>query len=150
MKKIKTIIVTVFLALLIIIAFVDIRGSFLEYQELGESYISVFTTNITYKYAIIGINFLVLFCIMYFTGRGIKKGLKVFFEQEKKEMPKLLNKSIALIVSWVVSIVIGIIITPKILLLLNQASFVQTDGVFNFDISFFMFTEPVIKMLILY
>ena len=136
-KRIKTIIVIAFLIIIAIVTFVDIRGSYLEYKELGENYISVFSTNVIYKYSVIVINFIILFLIMYLTGRSIKKGLKVFFDQEKKEMPKLANKSIALIVSTIVSVVIGNILTPKIMLALNQATFVQTDGVFNLDISFF-------------
>ena len=44
-----------------------------------------------------GISFIILSVILYLTNKGIKKGLKPFFDQEKKEMPKLPNKSITLI-----------------------------------------------------
>ena len=44
------------------------------------------------------INFCILSAILYLVNRGIKKGVKPFFEQEKQEVPKLPNKSITLII----------------------------------------------------
>ena len=43
----------------------------------------------------------------YFTNRGIRKGVKPFFEQEKQEVPKLPNKSITLIIAAIVSVMIS-------------------------------------------
>ena len=149
-KHLKAIIVVIFLILLAIAVFVDVRGSFIEYKELGENYISAFKTNMIYKYCVLGVNFVLIYIIAYFAGRGIKKGLKVFFDEDKKEMPKLPNKSIAFIVASIVSIIQANILTPKIMLLINQAAFVETDGVFNLDISFFMFILPCLKMIIMY
>ena len=149
-KSIKSIIVIAFITIIAITLAINIRGNFLEYQELGENYTSVYTTNLVYRYIVMGANFIILFLIMYLCGRGIKKGLKVFFDEDKKEMPKLPNKSVALVVSAILSIFVANIFAPKILLAFNQASFVRTDGIFNFDISFFIFTMPIIKMLILY
>lgn len=149
-KMIKPLIVVSFIIIFAITMFINIRGNFLEYQELGENYISIYLTNLTYRYIVMGVNFIILFSIMYFCGRGIKKGLKVFFDEEKKDMPNLANKSIAFIVSAIVSVIISNIFTPKVLLAINPASFVKTDGIFNFDISFFIFISPLIKMIILY
>ena len=87
---------------------------------------------------------------MTFTNKGIKKGLKVFFEQEKKEMPKLPNKSINLIVSVIASIIIANILTPKVILYASNASFGEVDPIFNLDISFYVFVEPLLKMIMLY
>ena len=146
----KEIIVGIFLLILAIATFISIRGSYLEYKELGENFISVFTTNIKYKYIITGINFILLYIIIYFSNRGIKKGLKVFFDEEKKEVPKLANKSIALIISAIVSIIISIIFVPKVILFASNVSFGEADPVFNLDISFYMFVEPLLKMLLIY
>ncbi len=153
MKKkhnIRTIIVIAFIAILAISIYINIRGSYLEYKELGSNYITIFKTNLKYKYIPMGINFVVIFWIMYFATRGIKKGLKIFFEEEKKEIPKLPNKSIALIVAAISSIVVGVIFTPKIILCASNVSFEKTDLIFNLDISFYMFVEPLIKMTIIY
>ena len=149
-KNVKRIIVITFMVLLSLIVFIDLKGNYIQYQELGENYISIFKTNSIYKYIITGINFILTFGIMYFVGRGIKKGLKVFFDEEKKQIPKLPNKSIALIVATIVSTIVGIRFTPEILMFLNKVTFVKTDGVFNLDISIFMFAIPIIKMIIIY
>ena len=149
-KNIKAIIVIAFIILTAITTLVNIRGSYLEYRELGEKYISIFKTNSLYKYCIIGINFIIIFLIIYLCGRGIKKGLKEFFIEEKREIPKLPNKSIAVIVSTIISVIVGIKFTPQIMMFINKTSFVQVDGVFNLDISYFMFVIPVIRLLIVY
>ena len=60
------------------------RGSYLEYKELGDKYLSIFKTNVMYQYCIMGINFVLTFIIMYFSNRGIKKGLKVFLMKKKR------------------------------------------------------------------
>ena len=145
-ESIKRIIVIIFIVLIAIFTFISTRGSFLEYKELGEKYVSIFKTNLTYRYTIMAINFLVTFTIMFFTNRGIKKGLKVFFDEEKKEMPKLFNKSISLLIATISSIIVGIVFTPKVILYASNVSFEKTDLIFNLDISFYMFLEPLIKM----
>ena len=149
-ESIKRIIVIIFIVLIAIFTFISTRGSFLEYKELGEKYVSIFKTNLTYRYTIMAINFLVTYTIMFFTNRGIKKGLKVFFDEEKKEMPKLFNKSISLVIAVISSIVVGIVFTPKVILYASNVSFEKTDLIFNLDISFYMFLEPLIKMGLIY
>ncbi len=153
MKKkinIKMLIVIIFLIILAIVAFINIRGNYIEYSELGEKYISVYETNLKYQCITTAINFVVTFLIIYVATRGIKKGLKVFFDQEKKEMPKLPNKSIAFITSVILSIVMGQLLTNNIILCMSNASFEKTDLVFNLDISYYVFIEPLIKMVIWY
>ena len=74
-KKSKTrmIIVLLFIAIFAICSYVSLRGTYLQYKELGENYIQAFETNLKCKYIIFGINFVLLYIIMYFTNRGIKK-----------------------------------------------------------------------------
>ena len=149
-NKFRKIAVIVFLIVLVIVAYVTTQRSYIEYQELGTNYISIFKTNMMYRYSIMAVNFVLTFCIMYFANRGIKKGLKVFFDEEKKEMPKLMNKSIALLIAVVSSIFIANVFTPKVILFASNVSFERTDMIFNLDISFYMFLEPLIKMILLY
>ena len=150
MKNIRKIIVIIFILLLAITMYIVTRGSYLEYKELGEKYLSIFKTNQIYKYIIMITNFIIVYFIMYFTNRGIKKGLKEFFEEDKKEMPKLPNKSISLVVAALSSIFVSIVLTPKIILCASNVSFEKTDLIFNLDISFYMFIEPLIKMILQY
>lgn len=149
-SKLRMVLVLTFIAIFLIITYVVLKGSYLEYKELGAEYINVFWTNIKYKYGIMLINFVLLYFIMYFTNRGIKKGLTVFFEQEEKEMPKLPNKSISFVVAVIASLIVSAIIMPKILMITSGTSFGITDRIFNLDISYYMFIKPVISFVIMY
>ena len=149
-KNIRRIIVILFIVIIAIITYVNERGSYLEYKEIGENYISVYWTNMKFRYITIGISFILSFIIMYTQNRGIKKGLKVFFDEEKKDIPKLPNKSLSLIISVILSIITAALFTSKIILFASNVSFENADPIFNLDISFYMFIEPLIKMIILY
>lgn len=149
-KNIRTILMVLFVLIIAVSMYIVTRGSYLEYKELGEKYISVFKTNVRYQYYIMGINFVITFIIMYFSNKGIKKGLKVFFDEEKKEMPKLVNKSISFVIAAISSVIVGILFTPKVILYASNVSFEKTDLIFNLDISFYMFVEPLIKMILNY
>lgn len=152
-KKILTlrrIIVTVFLIVCAVIAYINFRGSYLEYKELGENYLQTFLTKEKYYYRVLIINFILVYIIMYFSGRKIKKGLKVFFEQENKQVPRLPNKSIAIVTAIIESLIVGQKFTPNIILWISNTSFREVDAVFGLDVSFFMFIEPLLKMAVLY
>jgi len=149
-KNIKRITVISFLVIYILATIISLRGSYLEYKELGENFLDVFYTNTKYKYIIFGANFLFLFIVMLITNKKINKSLKIFFEKEKKEIPKLANKSIALIISILVTLLISNILLEKIILVISNTSFEIADPIFNLDISFYMFIRPIIKLAILY
>ena len=146
----RMLIIIAFIAVVLLISFISIRGSYLEYKELGEEYIPVFSTNLTYKIILVGINFIFLYIILYFTNRGIKKGLKPFFEKENKKMPKLLNKSLAFIIATIGSIYISTVSMQKILLFISNASFGMQDPIFNLDIGYYIFQKPVTEMILFY
>lgn len=143
---IRRIVVSIFLIIFGLIAYVNFRGNYLEYQELGSNYLNTFLVKQKYFYLVLIINAVIMYFIMYFVGRKIKKGLKDFFEEEKKEMLRLPNKSIAIVFSIIESIYIAIMFTPMIILCVSNTSFGETIPIFNLDISFFMFIEPLLKM----
>ncbi len=147
-KKMRAIIVIIFIAIYALGTYVSLRGQYLEYVELGEQYVEKFFTDIKYKYSIMGITFVLLSIILYFTNKGIKKGLKPFFEQEKREVPKLPNKSITLIVAAIVSVIVSNDLVDKVLLFVSNASFGKTDIIFNLDISYYMFIKPLVEALL--
>ena len=149
-NKTRMIIVLLFILVFAIGTFINLRGAYLQYKELGENYVQAFFTNLSYKYIIFGVNFVILYILMYFTNRGIKKGLKTFFEKENKEMPKLLNKSISFVVSVSISTLMSNILMKKILLCSSNAAFGVADPVFGFDIAFYMFQKPLIETLLMY
>ena len=149
-SKIRMILVLAFIALFAIISYIQARGSYLEYLELGQNYVQVYCTNIIYRYAIMAINFVALFIIILMTNRGIKKGLKVFFDKEKIEMPKLINKSIALVISIIVSGIMSEVMMQKIMLVMGNTAFGISDPIFGLDISYYVFQKPVIEMIVYY
>lgn len=151
-KRIKrrVILVLGFLVVFLLFAFLSYRGSYLEMLEIGEKYIDVFQTNLRYKYGMMFINFIILFVAIYYTNRRIRKGLKDFFEEEKKPMPKLPNKSIAFISAIILSVVLSNTMTKSVALFINHAWFGIDDPIFNTDISFYIFQKPFIEMILFY
>ena len=149
-NKSRMLIVIAFLILFVAVSYVQLRGSYLEYLELGQEYVQIFYTNLAYRYAIMGINFVFLYIVIYFTNRGIKKGLKPFFEKENKKMPKLLNKSLALVISLIVSVILSSVMMQKIMMVMNSTSFGIQDPIFGLDVSYYMFQKPVIEMFVFY
>ncbi len=151
-KKIRTrvILVLVFIVLIAMFAYISYRGTYLETIEIGENFKQVFTTNLKYQYITIGVNFILLFIVFSLANRSIKKGLKAFFDEEKKDMPKLPSKSIAFILSVIVSIIVSYVFSEQIALFVNKAWFGINDPVFGADIGFYIFEQPFYENLILY
>ena len=81
----------------------------------------------------------------YMRKNGFKK-----VEKEKKEIPKLPNKSLALVISALVSFVTSSALMQKIMLIANGTSFGIQDPIFGLDIAYYMFQKPVIETLALY
>lgn len=151
-KKIRTRVILVLVVALILAMFtyISYRGSYLETIEVGEQFKQVFEQNLFYQYATIGANFVILFIAFYFANRGIKKGLKAFFDEEKKQMPKLPNKSIAFILSAIISIAISYLMSGQVGLFINRAWFGMYDPIFGADIGFYIFEKPFIELMIFY
>ena len=134
----------------LIVSYVVIRGNYLEMKEIGEEYISVFWRNLVYNVIIFVINFVFIFCSFYFTNRQIKKALQVFFDDEKKEMPRFPNKSISFIIALVGGISVTQFLMKRVLLAFSNSKFGTSDSIFNLDISFFILQKPFIKFMIIY
>jgi len=133
-----------------IIAYIAFRGTYLEIMEIGEKYSNVFWQNIRYMAIALIINFILIYSMVYITNTKIKKGLKEFFDQENKPMPKLLNKSIAFISAIVISATTSSFILEKAMLCFNSAQFGVQDPIFGFDIGYFVFQKPFIELAIWY
>ncbi len=146
----RTALVILFIIIFAILSYIFLRGSYLEYKELGSAYVKEFFINCIIRYSLMLIVFLVMYVIIYFTNRGIKKGLKEFFDNEKKEMPKLLNKSISLIISLITSLIVANKLTQKFILCISQASFGKTEPLFNFDIGYYIFQKPLLENVLQY
>ena len=149
-SKKRAILVIAFLIILAIYIAVTLRGEYLQTLEIGEQYVEAFKQNIKYKVGVALVNFAILYIATYITTKFIKRGLKKFFDDDKKEMPKLPNKSISLILSVVISIISSKLITEKVMLAFNTAWFGINDPIFNMDIGYYMFQKPFIEAIIIY
>lgn len=87
-KSKRKYIVLLFALIIAIIGYVIFRGEYLEILETGTQYTSIFWQNFNYTAITFGINFIVLFSIIYINNNRIKKALKPFFETEKKRNAK--------------------------------------------------------------
>ncbi len=147
----RTIVVLIAIAIFLLCLAIQYRANYLEILEIGEEYIDVYTENFKYK-AWIGIsNFVFIFIITYITTRLIKRGLKVFFEEEKKDMPKLPNKSISLIFALIATVISPSLFLEKVIFFVNNSQFgIPPEPIFNMDIGFYMFQAPLIGFILYY
>lgn len=149
-KKSRMYLVLLFLLLTALVMYVIYRGNYLEILELGENYLPIFWRNIVYTSITFITNFLVLFILIYFTNRKIKKGLQPFFEEEKRKMPKILNKSLAFVLAIIVSGLTTSVLLDKVMLCFNSAGFGINDPIMNYDIGYFVFQKPFIEFILIY
>ena len=143
-------IVVLFSIVFIIIAYIMYRGNYLEYLEIGKNYIGAVTNQIKYRSITIIVSFIWIFGLMYFTNKRIQKGLKPFFSEENKEMPKLLNKSISFITAAIGSVITSNIFLQKTILFFNSTSFGKTDFIFGHDIGYYLFIKPFLQTVLIY
>lgn len=146
-KIILVLIVTIILA---IYSYVNYRAEFLEISEIGNEYVEIYNQNNTYLKIITLINFVVVFISIFITNIIIKTGLKKFFQQDGKQLPKLANKSIAFIIALIVSILTSDWLLKTTMSVINATQFNITDPIFNSDVSFYMFQKPFIEMILYY
>lgn len=149
-SKRRMFIVLFFVVLVAVIGYIFFRGEYLEILEIGEEYVDIFWQNVNYMSITFVINFIFLFIVMYLNNNRIKKALKTFFDTEKKEMPKLPNKSLSFIISVIVSAITSEVILNQFMLFTNSTTFNIQDPIFGLDIGYFMFQKPFIETILLY
>lgn len=149
-NKVRKTIVTIVLILAAIILYIIERGQYLEIKEIGENYLPIFWQNLRNISITAILNFLIVFTVIYISTSKIKDGLKTFFEDEKKAMPKLPQKSIAFIIATIITIATSGYILQKALPCFYNTQFVATDPVFGLDIGYFVFIWPFLELITMY
>ena len=71
-------------------------------------------------------------------------------KRKYRYVKKLPNKSLIFVVAIIGSIIFSNNIVEKVLLCASKVSFQKTDMIFNMDISYYMFTKPLIEAIIKY
>lgn len=149
-NKVRKTIVTIVLILAAIILYIIERGQYLEIKEIGENYLPIFWQNLRNISITAILNFIIVFTVIYISTSKIKDGLKTFFEDEKKAMPKLPQKSIAFIIATIITIATSGYILQKALPCFYNTQFVATDPVFGLDIGYFVFIWPFLELITMY
>lgn len=147
---IRSIVVMVTIVLVAIGLAIAFRAEYLNIKEIGEQYTDIFFKNVDNKLYLAGGIFIVTYVMLYISNKLIKHGLKKFFEDEKKQMPKLPNKTLAIIGAIVAAIIGIVMLNHKYTMFANIAWFGKTDPVFNTDIGYYIFTLPFIQSLIFF
>ena len=148
--SIRIIVVLVVLLLFAVYTGVYLRAQYLNIIGINENYIDIFYKKIINKYSILGISFILVYFYFYIINKFIKRGLKKFFDEEKKQIPKLPNKSIALIFALIFAGLATKSLADKLLIFKNGAVFGQTDPIFGADIGYYMFSLPFINSILIF
>lgn len=126
------------------------RAEYLSIKEIGEQYTDIFFKNVNSKLYLAGTIFGIMYLIIYINNKLIKHGLKKFFDDEKKKIPKLPNKTFAVIGAIAGGLIGMIMLNEKYTMFTNIAWFGKTDPAFGLDISYYIFTLPFIESLIFF
>ncbi len=126
------------------------RTEYLNIKEIGEQYTEIFFKNVNNKLYLAGGIFVITYFMIYISNKLIKQGLKKFFEDEKKQMPKLPNKTLAMIGAIMAAIFGMLLLNQKYTMFANIAWFGKTDPIFGSDIGYYIFTLPFIESTIFF
>ncbi len=146
-RNIVVICIVLFVGIGLLIAF---RAEYLNIKEIGEQYTDIFFKNVNNKLYLAGGIFVITYLVIYISNKLIKHGLKNFFDDEKKPMPKLPNKTLAIIGAIIAAIFGMVILNQKYTMFVNSAWFGKTDPIFNTDIAYYIFTLPFIQAVIFF
>ena len=91
----RTLIVLVLLVITLLAIGIKYKASYLNVLEIGERFENVFYSKVAEIARVSGGAFVGVFFLSLIINSITKSGIKKFFEDEKKEMPKLPNKSIS-------------------------------------------------------
>ena len=128
--------------------YITVRGNYLQILGVGEEYVEIFKNNMKQKSIVFILGFTFMWIATYITTSFIKKGLKKFFDEDKKEMPKLPNKSISLLFGLIAAVFFTNNLTEKAILVFNNTWFTKGDPIFNIDIGYYIFQNHLLKPLL--
>lgn len=149
-RKTRILIVIFALVIFLVAMFFNLKGEYLKYQEIGETYTQVLDKKVENSLSIFGFSFIILFVMIFIINKLNKKGLSEFFKEENKKMPKLLNKTLAFILALTGSVIAVNMLSGSFAEFVNSAWFGKNDPVFGYDIGVYLFKIPFIQDLLLF
>ena len=140
----RTLIVLVLLVITLLAIGIKYKASYLNVLEIGERFENVFYSKVAEIARVSGGAFVGVFFLSLIINSITKSGIKKFFEDEKKEMPKLPNKSISFCIALFAAIFANFYLRGKYSMFMNASVFGQADPVFGYDIGYYLFKIPFI------
>ncbi|MBE7034745.1 MAG: hypothetical protein E7402_01295 [Ruminococcaceae bacterium] len=121
---------------------------FLQIQEIGEAYTSLFFTNLWARVATLSVGFIIIFAFFTVNILLIKKiavtpNFHAAFLQKK--WPYLL---LSVVLSLFLARLAGGGLYQKLLLAMNSESFGVTDPLFQQDVGYYVFVRPLLQSLV--
>ena len=149
-SSIKIIVVLAALIVFTLVTAISLRAQYLSYIGINENYDELFIQKVTNKGTVFGYSFVAIYFFVYILNKFIKRGLKKFFEDEKKEMPRLPNKSLAFVLAIIGGVFATEMLADKLAIFANAAQFGQYDPIFGADIGYYMFSLPFIQAILIF
>lgn len=144
----RVVFVILFIIIFAIYSYINIRGEYLQILGIGQRYVEIFKHNLMQRLYVFMISFALIYLLTYITTAFIKRGLKKFFIEENREVPKLPNKSISLAFATIAGLIFSEFITEKAILAFNGTPFIELEPVFNLDIGYYIFQKPFIEAML--
>ncbi len=145
----RTMIIALIIVVFIIINVILLRAQYLNAMQVGEQYTSIVNSNMQTQYGIGFICAVIAFLIIYINNKVSKRGIKKFFDEDKVPMPKLPNKSIAVIVAILVFIILPGFVVKDFTMFVNGTQFGgNLDPIFNSDTGFYLFKLPFLELMV--
>ncbi len=148
--SIRVIVVLLAIVVFAVGSYIAHRANYLNVISVGEEYETIFNQKADNRIRIFSVASISIFFYVLINTAFIKKGLKKFFEEEKKEFPKLPGKSVSLILALIGGTIATIMLADKYSIFVNAAEFGQVDPVFGTTIEYYMFQLPFIQEVLVF
>ena len=147
-QKINAIIVSaVFILIAAFVGIIKFYGDYLEINEIGSNFVSVYVKNITTNIVVYLTSAIVMFLIIYIQVIIVR----ICLEKSGVKQPILEKKRFVLPVCLTVSLFAAFFLNNQIstdfLLFSNSQSFNVNDPLFFKDVGFYVFTRPFIQII---
>lgn len=147
--KTKLIIISIIVFIFVLGTFIfDYKFQLIQYEEIGEQFVSVFKTNMYTSVITMLICFSFIFLCIVITNLIIFRKLKYFYKEEKIEPVKLPNYSLAFIIAIIGAVSAKDYLYQNALVFLKANFFYIKDPIFYKDIGYYLFQRPFLMSVV--
>ena len=146
---VRTVLAIAIVLFFILITIISLRAQYINSLQVGENFTTIVTNNMKTHYSIALVMFVISYFTIYINNKISKRGIKKFFDEDSISMPKLPNKTIALIIAVLVFIIMPSIVEKDFTMFVNGGWFGgDHDPIFNQDIGFYLFKLPFVELML--